>query len=218
MQTGKSQRDAWRSARAMQILEAARVELKQIGFACSLEIDQPEPDAELGIVLRCASSPESLDLSLAHASAGIEYTNSAAGLEHVREDLAERAATVAITVAEFGSMSDEQQLAVLAREHVLPRRSTDRVPLSAMTRNYQDQRLVLSGDQLLPGEDEVDDGTQSRRVWLGIESKESGGTWLHEAEILLYEVELARLLSCLQQARGWLSDGSHPPAIAPNSP
>lgn len=216
MQKDESRRDAWRSAHAKQILETARAELKSLGFACCLEIDQPEPNSELGIVLRCASSAESLELALAHASIGNQYTNSGPGIEQVRQELSGRVTGSAITITELQSMSEEQQHAIWARDHVGPRRSTYRVPLSTMTRNYQNQRLVLTGDQLLPSEDEMDDGSKPRRLWLGIESKESGGTWLHEAEILLYEVELARFLECLQQAQAWLVDSSLPPMIEPN--
>ena len=88
MQTGQSQRDAWRNARAVQIFETASVELKRLGLACYLGIDQPEPEAELEIVLRCASSAESLNLALVHAEVGIDYTNSAAGLTCVQGALA----------------------------------------------------------------------------------------------------------------------------------
>ena len=218
MQTGQSQRDAWRNARAVQIFETARVELKRLGLACYLGIDQPEPEAELGIVLRCASSAESLNLALVHAEVGIDYTNSAAGLTCVQGALAGQRVDAAITLAEFGLMTEGQQLAHLARKHVLPRDSTDRIALGVMTRTYQDQRLVLSGDHLLPGEDEVNDGRQSRRVWLAFQSMDSAGTWLHEAEIVLLEAELSRLISYLQHTREWLSEKGHSAVVASNSP
>lgn len=212
MHADKSRRDAWRSVRAKEILEAARAELRSIGFACSVQAEQPEPEAELGIVLRCTASADSLNLALDHATVGSAYTKSSAGLELVRREQAAKVVGEVITVREFALLSEDQQLAYLAHEHVLPRRSTERIYLDELTGNYQSRRLVLSGDQLLPGDDEVDDGTQERRLWLGIESKDQRGSWLHEAEFCLYEAQVLRLMASLQHVRGWLSGGRIPDA------